>query len=236
MILISNFKSYKTRNETKNYLLEINNLLKNINILDEIIVFPSAIALQNTIGQISIGSQNIYPALNGPFTGEITLQQIDEFNIEYVLIGHSERRDILNESIDFIAKKFNFLVEHNKKIVLCIGESQEIRERGETLAFLKSQLSNLNLNYKNLTIAYEPIWAIGSGLTPTLNQIEETLQFLADLTNKKIIYGGSVKLANIKEILSLSSCNGVLIGGASLNVQDFSQMIKIASSINKIRS
>jgi len=230
LIISANFKSFKNREETRIYLEKLNNLIKNINNF-EITVFPPATALQNKIGSISIGSQNIFPAQNGAFTGEICLEQLEEFDIKNVLIGHSERREILNENLEFIAKKFDFAIKNNLNITFCVGESREIRENDETLDFLKSQFNGIDFNYKNLIIAYEPIWAIGSGLTPTMAQIEETLHFLKNYTGKKIIYGGSVKLSNIEDILKLPSCDGVLVGGASLDVNNFAEIIKIAEKI-----
>ena len=231
MIISANFKSFKTRKGTESYL---ENLEKNIsNSSQEVIIFPPATALQNGSKKVTIGIQNSYPAKNGAFTGEICVEQLDEFKIKTILIGHSERREVLGETQDEVAKKFQFFSKNGFRIIYCIGERLEVRQNGEENLFkyLETQFRGINLDYNNFAIAYEPIWAIGTGVTPTSEQIDRTLKWLKDFTKKDILYGGSVKLANIENILSLESCDGVLVGGASLNVDDFSEMIKIADRI-----
>jgi len=230
LIISANFKSFKTGSKTKEYIKQLE---KNIsNSIQDVIVFPPLTALQKS-SNITIGVQNSYPIQNGAFTGEIGIEQLDEFNIKTILIGHSERREILGETQDEISKKFEFFSQNDFQIIYCIGESLDIRKskKDELFEFLKSQFQGINLNYHNLVIAYEPIWAIGTGITPTSQEIEETLNWLKNFTKQKVIYGGSVKLSNIKNILSLKSCDGVLVGSASLNVDDFSEMVKISDKI-----
>jgi len=231
LIISANFKSFKTGKSTETYLKKLN---KNIaNSTQEIIVFPPMTALQKSSQQIQVGTQNSYPISNGAFTGEIGIEQLDEFEIKTILIGHSERRDVLGENQDEVATKFKFFAKHNFRIIYCIGESLNIREKGESYLFkyLETQFKGIDLNYKNFVVAYEPIWAIGTGVTPTYQQITNSLNWLKNFTNHKVIYGGSVKLTNIEEILSIKSCDGVLVGSASLKVEDFSKMVKIADKI-----
>ena len=223
-IVAANFKMHKTRNETKEYLQN----LKKIDFGEvKVAVFPPFTALfEDDI----IGAQNAYPAVNGAYTGEIGLEQLNEFNIKRILIGHSERRHILNESQEFIAKKFNFYKEHNFEIFYCIGEPLEIRKKGlkAVVEYLKEQLKGIDSEYENLIIAYEPVWAIGTGVSASVDEIKETHAEIRKFTNRPIIYGGSVKLNNIKEILSIENVDGVLVGSASLDVEVFKEMIEIA--------
>jgi triosephosphate isomerase len=231
LIVAGNFKTFKTREGTKEYLEKLEKLVSDSK--SEIVVFPPATAIQKHSGKVSIGIQNIYPVENGAFTGEIGLEQIREFDIDTVLLGHSERREHLNESDDLIAQKFEFFSKNEKRIVLCIGESLETRKKGKTevLNFLKQQLQKIDLSYENFVIAYEPIWAIGTGLTPTSGEIENVLHNLKEMTKREILYGGSVKVGNVEEILSLPSCSGVLVGGASLIAEDFAKMVEFADEV-----
>ncbi|EDM23301.1 triose-phosphate isomerase [Caminibacter mediatlanticus TB-2] len=229
MIVAANFKMHKTRKETKEYLKK----LKSINFEDiKVRVFPPFTAL---FEDELIGAQNGYPAINGAYTGEIGLEQLKEFNINKILIGHSERRNILNESQEFIAKKFEFFKKENFEIIYCIGEPLEIRKKGikEVIKYLKTQLIGIDLNYQKLIIAYEPVWAIGTGVSASIEEIKETHYEIRKLTNRPILYGGSVKLNNIEEILKVENVDGVLVGSASLDVKTFKQMIQIAKEIKK---
>jgi len=227
MIIAANFKTNKTREETINYL----DKLKTIDLKDiKVRIFPPLTAL---IEDELIGAQNAYPTINGAFTGEIGLEQLNEFNINKILIGHSERRLILNESQELIAKKFEFFKKHNFEIIYCIGETLDIRKKGidEVIKYLKKELEAIDLNYEKLIIAYEPVWAIGTGVSPNINEIEKIYKEMKSITNGPLLYGGSVKLDNIKEILQIKNVDGVLIGSASLNVNNFIKMIEIAKEI-----
>ena len=226
MIIAANFKMNHTRKTTKEYIKK----LKKFKDLDslKIYVFPPSTALDRFDTTINIGAQNAYPAVSGSFTGEIGLEQLNEFNIKTIIIGHSERRHILNETQEFITKKFNFFKENNFTIFYCIGETSKIRESKNTFEYLNEQLIGVDLNYENLILAYEPVWAIGTGKSAKKEDIEEVLEFLSKKTSNPILYGGSVNPSNIKEILSIKNCSGALIGSASLNVEKFCEMINIA--------
>ena len=224
MIVAANFKMHKTRKETIKYLKE----LKRMDFKDvEVRVFPPFSAL---IEDELIGAQNAYPAINGAYTGEIGLEQLNEFNIKTLLIGHSERRHILGETQKFIAEKFNFYKQNGFRIFYCVGEPLEVRKKGieAVVDYIKKQFEGIDLNYENLVIAYEPVWAIGTGVSASSEEIKETHREIKKLTKAPIIYGGSVKLNNIKEILEIENVDGVLVGSASLDVDVFRQMIEIA--------
>lgn len=235
MIIASNFKTNHARKSTKEFLETLNDFVKTNKIEDEVLVFPTASSLDNfdLVSNISVGAQNAYHVTSGSFTGELGTEQLDEFSIKTILIGHSERRHILKESNETIQMKYNFYKELGYKIVFCIGEPLEVREQGveEVLAYNFAQLENIDINYDNLIIAYEPVWAIGTGLTASVEQIDETLNELRKTIKAPLLYGGSVKVANTKEILQIQNCDGILVGTASWKVEDFCQMCEIASEL-----
>ncbi len=234
MVVAANFKTNLTRLETGEYLGELEGMLPNLEGV-HVRVFPASSSLVPHKGQAVVGAQNAYPAKSGAFTGEIGLVHLEEFGIETILIGHSERRHILHESQIDIAKKFDFFKENGFEIIYCIGEPLGVKEEGveSTLRYLKTQLEGIDLSYSKLVIAYEPVWAIGSGLTPTLEEIETIHSALKKETGVKILYGGSVKTTNSKEIMSLPSVDGVLVGSGALKVENFFLMIQDAISIKK---
>ncbi len=230
MIIAANFKTNMTRKSTREYIEILNTYLKDENITDTVMVFPPATALDDLNGAVTIGAQNAYAVVNGAFTGEIALEQLQEFGIDTILIGHSERRHVLGETQEEIAIKFDFYKEQNFEIVYCIGEPLEIRENGNDalMSYLEDQLDGIDLSYEKLIIAYEPVWAIGTGLTPSTNDILLIHNALKQRIVKPILYGGSVKPNIAKEIMALASVDGVLVGGASLNIDDFKSIISSA--------
>ncbi|BAF70597.1 triose-phosphate isomerase [Nitratiruptor sp. SB155-2] len=231
MILAANFKMNHTRASTKAYIERLNAYGKQTDI--DIAVFPPATALDQYETFADIGAQNAYAAEHGSFTGEIGLQQLQEFGIETVLLGHSERRHIFYESQEMIARKFAFYKERGFTIYYCLGETLQTRKKGfEAIReLLQSQLEGIDTAYENFVIAYEPVWAIGTGVAAKPEEIEEVLAYLASLTDAPLLYGGSVKPANIKEVLSIPKCDGALIGTASWDVENFIKMIEIAKEM-----
>jgi triosephosphate isomerase len=227
MIFAANFKMNHTRATTKAYLETLAQKLVSKRGEDRVLIFPPATALDVYSGDFTVGAQNAYMAEKGAYTGEIGLEQLEEFGIKTILIGHSERRDILGESQELIAKKFSYFKTQGFEIVYCIGEVLEIREKGEeaVMSHLLSQFEGIDLSYEKLIIAYEPIWAIGTGRSATTEEISSTHTSLKKHFDRPLLYGGSVKPANIKEITAIESVDGVLVGSASLDVESFSEMI-----------
>ena len=191
------------------------------------------------------GAQNISFNSDGAYTGEVSSSMLKDLNVEYVIIGHSERREYHAETNEIIRKKFNSAVSNNLKPILCVGESLDQRQKEETFNHLENQiLSVINkevLSNHPFIIAYEPIWAIGTGETATpeiANEvhifIQETLDKIDSIQSKKIaiIYGGSVNSNNAYDLFKMSHINGALIGGSSLDANEFNKIYNIAKEIN----
>ncbi len=222
MIFAANLKCNHTRASFKIYAEILN---KTIGVkCDDIIVFPPSVAFLEKENNFIQGAQNFYPCVNGAFTGELGKKHLDEFGIKCVLIGHSERRALGDE--EFIKAKFDFAKEHGYKIVFCIGEDLKLKNSNQTLDFLKKQLEVIDLDYKNLIIAYEPIYSIGSGVSAKKEDIAKVLEFVSSLTQAPLLYGGSVNGDNIKDILNIKHCSGVLVGSAALKAENFIKLIK----------
>ena len=206
--------------------------------------FPYLINIKNTIGEqpnFYVAAQNCASEKSGAFTGETSAQMLNSIDIPYVLIGHSERREYYHETNEILAKKINLALANNLKPIFCCGESFEIRKANSQNDFVKKQLAEslFHLSAEEISktiIAYEPIWAIGTGLTASSQQAQEMhahiRKVLADkygsitAENISILYGGSVKAANAVEIFSQPDVDGGLVGGASLNAQEFVTIIK----------
>ena len=228
MIFAANFKTNHTRKSTESYVKALNGKLGAKKPEDRVYIFPPATALDVYEGDFKVGTQNAYPAVNGAYTGEIGLEQLDEFDIRTILIGHSERREHMGESQEKVAEKFSFFQEHDLEIIYCIGEPLHIREKGfeAVMQYLLAQFDGIDLNYDKLIVAYEPIWAIGTGRSATVEEISSTHTALKKaIADKPLLYGGSAKPANIKEIIGISGVDGVLVGSASLDAESFSQMV-----------
>ena len=233
MIIAANLKTNLTRKETALYLEEVESCVKQST--QKVLVFPAMSSLDSFETKIVIGAQNAYPTQNGAFTGEIGLDHLNEFGIKTILIGHSERRHILGESQEFIAKKFDYFKDQGFEIVYCVGEPKAVREAGkeEMLEYISAQYEGIDTSYENLIIAYEPVWAIGTGLTPTLEDIEDIHTELKKKSSAPLLYGGSVKVTNAKEFLALSNVDGILVGSAALYVEHFCTMIEYADELEK---
>ncbi len=227
MIYAANFKTNHTRKSTQNYIQDLQSKLNDKKAEDRVFIFPPLTALDAYDGDFTIGTQNAYPVNNGAFTGEVGVEQLAEFNINTILIGHSERRDILGESQDEVARKFAFFKEQGFEIIYCIGESLEIREQGleAVMEHLVSQFEGIDTTYDNFMVAYEPIWAIGTGRTASVEEITQTHNALKKVVDKPLLYGGSVKGANIAEIAKIANVDGVLVGGASLKTETFLELV-----------
>lgn len=228
MIYAANFKTNHTRKSTAKYLVELSEKLRKKNVEDHVYVFPTATALDHYVGNFTIGTQNAYPVQNGAYTGEIGVEQLEEFDIKTILIGHSERREHMAESQEKVAEKFAFFQAQNFEIIYCIGEPLHVREKGfeAVMDYLLAQFDGIDISYENVIVAYEPIWAIGTGRSATVEEISSTHVALKKaINNKPLLYGGSAKPANIQEITAIDGVDGVLVGSASLDAESFSEMV-----------
>lgn len=227
MIFAANFKTNHTRATTREYIETLSSMIEQSSSDHEVFVFPPSTALDSFDTSIVIGTQNGYMAQNGAFTGEIGLEQLEEFSIKSILIGHSERREVLGETQEVVAKKFDFFKKHRFRIIYCIGEPLEIREQGDqaVMEYLLAQFDGIDIEYGDMILAYEPIWAIGTGRSATVEEIASTHKALRATISRPILYGGSAKPANIKEIISIDNVDGVLVGSASLDAKNFYTMI-----------
>ena len=232
-IIASNFKTNHTRKSTNEFIENINNFLIKENIDNSVYLFPPLTALDETttIDNFKIGVQNAYYVSDGSFTGEIGTSQLDEFDIKTILIGHSERRHKLGESQKNVALKYNYYKSLGYNIIYCVGEPLEIKEMGltETLGYIWEQFDGIDLDYDNLVIAYEPVWAIGTGVVAKVEDIETIHKKIKKKIDKPLLYGGSVNINNISDILDINNVDGTLIGTSSWNVDNFKKMIKISS-------
>ncbi len=237
MILCANFKANKTRQDTRAYMAVVESFVSANDIEDTVIVFPPFTALEHLPRNVLIGVQNGYPAVNGAYTGEIALEQLEEFGVKTILIGHSERRHILGETQEQIAAKFRFFAEQGFVIVYCVGEPLIVREEGigALMSYIEKQFEGIDLSYSDLILAYEPLWAIGTGLTPSSHDIEQIHAALRAKTAAPLLYGGSVKVENAGEIMALQNVDGVLVGSAALSAHDFCEMIAQSSELNTVK-
>ncbi len=203
------------------------------------------VALKASKGtNIKIGAQNCHWEANGAFTGEISADMLKAMGVEYVIIGHSERRTYFGETDETVNKRTKAALDKGLNVILCVGEYLSQREQGVTEDLISMQvkiaLADISQEQlKNIIIAYEPVWAIGTGKTATAKQANEVCSIIRDTVEKlyskqsadamTIQYGGSMKPQNAKELLSMSDVDGGLIGGAALKASDFSEIIKAAN-------
>ena len=235
---IANWKMNGLNNSIKLVKSIENHIKKTKHSKSKIIICPPFTLLSNFTKiekKISFGGQDCHYLNNGAFTGSISASMLKSIGCKYVIIGHSERRQYQNELSKELNLKIKSALASNLKVIYCIGEKfSEIKRRNKVLA---SQINSLptNFKFKNIIIAYEPVWAIGTGKVPSLNQINNIHSKIRLLLAKKIghsnsnkisiLYGGSVNAQNASEILNLSQVDGALVGGASLKVPDFSKII-----------
>lgn len=246
-IIAGNWKMNKTVEESIDFVKELNNKIE-VNDRVRVLIFPpftSIYSIRNLSDKIRIGSQNLFYEEKGAYTGEISPLMLKDL-VDYVLIGHSERRGIFKELDSDINKKIKTALKYKFNPVLCIGETLEQRKGGKTFERIKKQVDEdlkglKEQETKNIILAYEPIWAIGTGETATPTQAQEVHGFIRELLNEKvenpenifILYGGSVKPENSFDLLSQKDINGFLIGGASLKVDSFSAIIETSCKIAK---
>ena len=243
-LIAGNFKMFKTVAETVSYVRDLRVLVKDITSVD-IAIAPPFTSIQAAVeaaenSAIEIAAQNLHWEREGAFTGEISAGMIRETGARYAIVGHSERRRLFGESDAVVNRKAMAAIGAGLTPIVCIGETLEERERDETLAVLDRQIKEglgeiSSEQLAEIVLAYEPVWAIGTGRTATASQageahahIRKRLRqwFGADAADRShIIYGGSVKPDNIRELIAQEDVDGALVGGASLDVRGFTEIV-----------
>ena len=242
-VIAGNWKMNMLPNETIQFIEELTPLVKDTD--NEVILcvpytdlFYALLTAQNT--NIKIGAQNMHFEESGAYTGEVSGKMLKSINVEYVIIGHSERRQYFNETDESVNKKVKAAFENGLKPIVCVGETLEQREAGKVEEIITNQtklaLEGLtNEQVENTIIAYEPIWAIGTGKTATKEDANDAVKAIrnkiAEIYGQNVAdgviiqYGGSVKSSNAKELFSMSDIDGALVGGASLKSEEFSKIV-----------
>ncbi len=246
-LMAANWKMYKTRAQATQTLTDLCALLQKSPAMAEreVLIFAPFTALADAIAvpkndlSVSVGAQNFYPAPEGAFTGEISAAMLKDVGVQWVLIGHSERRSVFGESLTLVQDKTAYALEQGFKVVFCIGESLEEREGGKLEAVLTEQLACLasfkdSIDGQNFAVAYEPVWAIGTGKVAGEQEILEAHALVRKILENifaekgsqlRVLYGGSVKPENAGAIVALDNVDGVLVGGASLQAESFARIV-----------
>ncbi len=242
-MMIANWKMNKTRDEALSFIYAVNEVLPSLDKVGTVVCAP-AIVLRDLVKRqgdnLRIGAENMHYEESGAFTGEISPSMLTTTGVEYVIIGHSERRAYYNETDEAINKKLHAAIKHGLKPILCIGETLEQREQGVTHDVLEGQLAKdlaglTAENMENVIIAYEPIWAIGTGKTASPEDANEACGFVRNVVKSLfnaavaeetiVLYGGSMKPANVDALLAQSDIDGGLVGGASLEAESFLKLV-----------
>ncbi len=245
-LIAGNWKMYKTKDDALAFIYAVNVEVPDRDLVESVICAP-AIFLRDLVKRegenLRIGAQNMHYAEEGAFTGEISAAMLKSYGVDYVVIGHSERRAYFNETDETVNLKALTAVKESITPIICVGESLETREEGTTDAFVKAQVEKA---YRNLSsedalktvIAYEPIWAIGTGRTATPEQANETIQGIRAVVKElygddvssqlRILYGGSVNTKNVDSLLAMSDIDGALVGGASLDPKSYLTLVRAA--------
>ncbi len=244
-LIAGNWKMYKTALEARESAAKLAQLVADVKTSD-VMIAPPYTAL-NTVADvvqgtnIALGAQNLHWEAEGAFTGEISPSMLKAAGCRYVIIGHSERRQYFGETDQAVNRKIMATVQADMIPVMCIGETEAQRESEETFSVLDKQLKIgleglFSDDLINLVVAYEPVWAIGTGKTATSAQAQEVHRFLRGLiaeqfdadyaSTVRVLYGGSVKPANIAELMAMEDIDGALVGGASLDAEIFSQIVR----------
>ena len=255
--LAGNWKMHKTRSDASEFFTSFTKILGNIGDVTKVVdvgfgvsstLFDACLAKSQGTG-IKILAQNCHFESHGAFTGETSVPQLLDAHVNGSIIGHSERRQYYNETNEAIGKKWNALAKAGLLPIVCVGETRQERESGKTLDVVKSQFEEAlkfvsdEARSREFIIAYEPVWAIGTGLTATPEQAEDVHKVIRELLVKafgaaraeaiRILYGGSMNAANCKDLLAKPNIDGGLVGGASLKPEDFASMVLSSRALSK---
>jgi len=246
-IVAGNWKMNKTYKESKALINELKKSIKDLELENtRVFIAPTFVNLQKASKKtkdtnIEVAAQNMHQAENGAFTGEISAKMLKSIYVNTVILGHSERREYFGETNELLAQKVDTALKNDLEIIFCFGEVLEDRKNGNHFKVVEEQIKKALFHlttddWKKIILAYEPVWAIGTGETASPEQAQEMHAFIRELVAERyisdvaeevsILYGGSVKPSNAKEIFSKEDVDGGLIGGAALNAEDFTALIK----------
>ncbi|MEX0661707.1 MAG: triose-phosphate isomerase [Balneolaceae bacterium] len=251
-LIAGNWKMNAGPNEAKELATKMTYQWKGKSFSSEALICPPSISLQAVSNAFEgstfkVGAQNVSTEDNGAFTGEISTTMLKDLNLTHVIVGHSERREYYHEDDNLVAKKADKVISDGLTAIVCVGEKLDKRKSGDQEAVVTTQLDQVlkaidKKDASKLVVAYEPVWAIGTGETASPEQAQEMHAFIRNLIAErwdessskevKILYGGSMKPANAKELLSQKDVDGGLIGGASLQADSFSEIISIAEELH----
>jgi triosephosphate isomerase len=245
-IVAGNWKMNKVFSEAETLITEIADALDNVEMENaEVILCPPALYLEMAMdvafeSNFTVGAQNVYPEDSGAYTGEISPLMLKELNVDYCIVGHSERRKYFGESHEFLLRKVDALLKHDISPIFCCGELLPEREAGEHFSIVKKQLEESLFHlesdaFSKVVIAYEPVWAIGTGVNASNEQAQEMHAYIRKLVKGKygpetagdlsILYGGSCNAKNAAELFAQPDVDGGLIGGASLKAEEFIRIV-----------
>ena len=244
-LFVGNWKMYKNSREAKNFVLGLKSQIGDMR--TDVVICPSFVALQEVSSLLDhryfyLGAQNVYFEEEGAFTGEVSASMLNSILVKYVIVGHSERRALFSEKSSLLLKKVAACFSNQLVPIYCVGEREEIRDAGDHIDYVKEQVKvvlKAQKNYitaNNFVLAYEPVWAIGTGKTASAADANMMHAAIRDVVaeicgddiaaHMRILYGGSVKPNNAQSLLRESHIDGVLVGGASLDVSSFAQIVK----------
>jgi triosephosphate isomerase (TIM) len=230
MLIAANWKMYKGPADTAEFCLGLRE--QDFEGVDVVVCPPFvslAVAVQLLAGtEIAVAAQNVHSEPDGAYTGEISARMLLELGVYGAIVGHSERRQHFGETDETVGKRAIAALAAGLFVIACVGETEDERERGETEAVLRRQVSVLEVD-DNLVVAYEPVWAIGTGKTATPDTAQEAHAFIKSLLDVPVLYGGSVKPDNAAELLAQPDVDGALVGGASLELDSFTAICRAAT-------
>jgi triosephosphate isomerase (TIM) len=233
VLVAGNWKLYKGPSEAAEFCIALKHRLDGITDVD-IAVCPPFVSLAAAVAaladtDVAVAAQNVHWAETGAFTGEVAPSMLRELGVYGAIVGHSERRQLFGETDESTARRADGALAAGLWVIACVGELEGERDRGETEAVLRRQVTALE-PHENLVVAYEPVWAIGTGRTATPEQAQEAHAFIHTLIDVPVLYGGSVKPENAAELLAQPDVGGALVGGASLEIESFAAICEAAAS------
>jgi len=230
MLIAGNWKMFKGPSETRAFADAFDSP-EGV----DVVICPAYVSLAAAVeGGLTTYAQNVHWAPEGAFTGEISAPMLRELGVQGAIVGHSERRQLFGETDEGVARRAKAALEAGLGVIACVGESEEEREAGQTELIIRLQVESIRDAvgaHERLVIAYEPVWAIGTGKTATSDQAQEVHAFIKGLVDVPVLYGGSVKPENAHELLSQTDVDGALVGGASLEVESFTAICQSAARI-----